>query len=126
MRSSGGVATVVEAAAHPSWALVSGLPRAWWGGAVARLGRVAGRDLVDMGGTSTDVCLIAGGSTVRSAERSVAGLPVRLPTVDLQTVGAGGGSIVRRDAAARSASGRRARAPIRVPPVTALAERDRP
>ena len=51
-----------------------------------------------MGGTSTDVCLIAGGEAGRAAEREVAGLPVRLPTVDLQTVGAGGGSIVWRDA----------------------------
>ena len=99
MRSSGGVATVVEAAAHPSWALVSG-PAAGVVGAEL-VARLAGRrDAIsfDMGGTSTDVCLIAGGSTVRSAERSVAGLPVRLPTVDLQTVGAGGGSIVWRDA----------------------------
>jgi N-methylhydantoinase A len=53
---------------------------------------------LDMGGTSTDVCLIAGGAAERSAERSVAGLPVRLPSVDLHTVGAGGGSIARLDA----------------------------
>jgi len=99
MRSSGGVATVVEAAAHPSWALVSG-PAAGVVGAelVAQLAGRPDAIAFDMGGTSTDVCLIAGGSTVRSAERSVAGLPVRLPTVDLQTVGAGGGSIVWRDA----------------------------
>jgi N-methylhydantoinase A len=46
-----------------------------------------------MGGTSTDVCLIAGGRAERSTERSVGGLPLRLPTVDIHTVGAGGGSI---------------------------------
>jgi N-methylhydantoinase A len=99
MRSSGGVATVVEAAAHPSWALVSG-PAAGVVGAELVSGRAGQPDAIsfDMGGTSTDVCLIAGGSTIRSAERSVDGLPVRLPTVDLQTVGAGGGSIVWRDA----------------------------
>jgi N-methylhydantoinase A len=51
-----------------------------------------------MGGTSTDVCLIAGGAVERSVERSVAGLPVRLPSIDLHTVGAGGGSIARLDA----------------------------
>jgi len=51
-----------------------------------------------MGGTSTDVCLIAAGEAGRASEREVAGLPLRLPTVDLQTVGAGGGSIVWRDA----------------------------
>ena len=51
-----------------------------------------------MGGTSTDVCLIADGHAERTAERAVGGLPIRLPTVDLHTVGAGGGSIVWRDA----------------------------
>src|ERR671934_1132113 len=53
---------------------------------------------VDVGGTSTDVGLISRGSAGRAAERAVAGLPLRLPTVDLHTVGAGGGSIVWRDA----------------------------
>src|SRR5207253_7434292 len=52
----------------------------------------------DMGGTSTDVCLIAGGKVERAAERTVGGLPIRLPTVDVHTVGAGGGSIAWRDA----------------------------
>jgi N-methylhydantoinase A len=51
-----------------------------------------------MGGTSTDVCLISGGRAERSSERAVSGLPIRLPTVDLHTVGAGGGSLVWRDA----------------------------
>jgi N-methylhydantoinase A len=99
MRSSGGVATVEEAAAHPSWALVSG-PAGGVVGAelVAGLAGFENAISFDMGGTSTDVCLIAGGASVRSTERSVGGLPVRLPTVDLQTVGAGGGSIVWRDA----------------------------
>jgi N-methylhydantoinase A len=44
------------------------------------------------------VCLIRGGQAGRSSEREVGGLPLRLPMVDLQTVGAGGGSIVWRDA----------------------------
>jgi N-methylhydantoinase A len=98
MRSSGGVAALAEAAAHPSFVLVSGPA----GGVVGaeRIAREAGVEnaiSLDMGGTSTDVCLIAGGRAERSAERSVAGLPVRLPTIDLHTVGAGGGSIVWRD-----------------------------
>ncbi len=98
MRSSGGVATLAEAAAHPALALVSG-PAAGVVGA-ARIARLAGVDdaiSLDMGGTSTDVCLIAGGEVGRATEREVGGLPLRLPTVDLQTVGAGGGSIVWRD-----------------------------
>ena len=52
----------------------------------------------DMGGTSTDVCLIAGGKPGRSEGREVAGFPVQLPMLDIHTVGAGGGSIVWRDA----------------------------
>jgi N-methylhydantoinase A len=98
MGSAGGVVAVEEAAAHPARALVSG-PAAGVVGA-ARIARLAGVENAisfDMGGTSTDVCLISGGSAGRAAEREVAGLPVRLPTVDLQTVGAGGGSIVWRD-----------------------------
>ena len=94
MRSSGGVATIEEAAAHPAWALVSG-PAAGVVGA-ARAAQLAGIEnaiSLDMGGTSTDVCLIAGGEAARSTERAVAGLPIRLPTIDLHTVGAGGGSI---------------------------------
>jgi N-methylhydantoinase A len=52
----------------------------------------------DMGGTSTDVCLLPGGRAARVAERELGGFPIRLPTVDLHTVGAGGGSLVRVDA----------------------------
>ncbi len=95
MRSSGGLATLAEAAAHPAVALVSG-PAAGVVGAA----RVAGAEeaiTLDMGGTSTDVCLIQGGAAGRSSGRQVGGLPLRLPMVDLQTVGAGGGSIVWRD-----------------------------
>ena len=98
MRSSGGVATLAEAAAHPAVALVSG-PAAGVVGAAA-IARLAGAEnavSLDMGGTSTDVSLIVDGRPGRATARDVAGFPVRLPTVDLQTVGAGGGSIVWRD-----------------------------
>jgi N-methylhydantoinase A len=94
MRSSGGVASLDEVAAHPAIALVSG-PAAGVVGA-ARICALAGiEDAVsfDMGGTSTDVCLVVGGRAGRAAEKEVGGLPIRLPTVDLHTVGAGGGSI---------------------------------
>jgi N-methylhydantoinase A len=99
MRSSGGVATPAEAAAHPATILVSG-PAAGVIGA-ARIAALAGIDdavAFDMGGTSTDVCLIADGRAERASERTIDGLPIHLPTVDLHTVGAGGGSIVWRDA----------------------------
>ncbi|HEX2045028.1 MAG TPA: hydantoinase/oxoprolinase family protein [Gaiellaceae bacterium] len=99
MRSSGGVCTLAEAAEHPSFVLVSGPAAGVVGAArVANLAGVENAISLDMGGTSTDVCLIAGGEAGRSGEREVGGLPIRLPTVDLQTVGAGGGSIAARDA----------------------------
>jgi N-methylhydantoinase A len=99
LRSSGGVATLDEAARHASWALLSGPA----GGVVgaARIAEQAGfADAIafDMGGTSTDVCLITSGAAERSVERTIAGLPIRLPSVDVHTVGAGGGSIAWIDA----------------------------
>ena len=98
MRSSGGVATLEEAAAHAAFALLSG-PAAGVVGA-ARVAALAGFENAlsfDMGGTSTDVCAIVDGGVRREQERMVGGLPVRLPTVAVHTVGAGGGSIVRLD-----------------------------
>ena len=98
MLSSGGVATVEEAAAHPATILVSGPAAGVVGaGLVARRAGFEHAIAFDMGGTSTDVCLLPGGRASRVAERTVGGLPIRLPSVDLHTVGAGGGSIVRRD-----------------------------
>lgn len=52
---------------------------------------------LDIGGTSADVCLIAGGQPEVRAETAVAGLPVGMPTVDIANVGAGGGSITWLD-----------------------------
>jgi N-methylhydantoinase A len=98
MRSSGGLATLEEAAAHAAFALLSG-PAAGVVGA-ARIARLAGFEdalAFDMGGTSTDVCAIVGGAARREHEREVGGFPVRLPTLAVHTVGAGGGSIVRLD-----------------------------
>jgi N-methylhydantoinase A len=99
MLSSGGVATIDAAAAHPATILVSGPAGGVVGaGLVARGAGFDNAIAFDMGGTSTDVCLLPGGRAARVAERVVGGLPIRLPTVDLHTVGAGGGSIVRLDA----------------------------
>jgi N-methylhydantoinase A len=98
MRSSGGLVSLEEAAAHAAWALLSG-PAAGVVGA-ARVAQLAGVERAiafDMGGTSTDVCAIVGGEATRSTERLVGGLPIRLPTLDVHTVGAGGGSLVWRD-----------------------------
>ena len=98
MRSSGGVASLAEAAAHPAFALLSGPAAGAVGAAMAaRTAGIENAVSLDMGGTSTDVALITGGEVERGAERSVGGYPVRLPSVDIQTVGAGGGSIAWRD-----------------------------
>ncbi len=99
MLSSGGVAALADAAAHPATILVSGPAAGVVGaGLVARRAGFADAIAFDMGGTSTDVCLLPGGRAARVAERDVGGLPIRLPSVDLHTVGAGGGSLVRVDA----------------------------
>ena len=94
MQSSGGVCELAEAAAHPVRLLLSGPA-----GGVAAVKALGGGDSVsfDMGGTSTDVCLIRGGEAGISAQRAIAGLPMRVPHVDIHTVGAGGGSIAWLD-----------------------------
>ncbi len=94
MRSSGGLIGADEAARLPAAILLSGPA----GGVVAAtaLGRAMGRDHLvsfDMGGTSTDVCRIDFGRPEVTYERSIDGLPCRMPAVAIHTVGAGGGSI---------------------------------
>jgi N-methylhydantoinase A len=92
MLSSGGVATLKQAAAHPAAMLLSGPA----GGAVAaRLVAEPPALGFDMGGTSCDTFFLAdgGGESELTVDRRVAGLPVRLPMVDIHTVSAGGGSI---------------------------------
>lgn len=93
IQSSGGVATAEQAAALPATTLLSG-PAGGVAGAFA-VAREAGFESVltlDMGGTSTDVSLCPG-HIPYTTEWSVSDLPVRLPSVDVHTVGAGGGSI---------------------------------
>ncbi len=98
MRSSGGLMSIGAASRLPAAALLSGPA----GGVVATaaLGRALGDARLiafDMGGTSTDVCRVEGGVPQSSFERSVGGLPCRLPSVAVHTVGAGGGSVGWRD-----------------------------
>ncbi len=99
MLSSGGVVSAEEAAAHPARILVSGPAAGVVGaGLVARRAGFEHAIAFDMGGTSTDVCLLPHGRATRVAEREIGGFPIRLPSVDLHTVGAGGGSLIRLDA----------------------------
>jgi N-methylhydantoinase A len=99
MQSNGGRLPAEAMRESAITALYSG-PAAGVVGATRQAARSGFNDLItfDMGGTSTDVCLLPGGRAARVAERVVGGFPIRLPTVDLHTVGAGGGSLVRRDA----------------------------
>jgi N-methylhydantoinase A len=76
-------------------ALLSG-PAAGVMGAARQAGRSGYGNLVtlDIGGTSTDVCVVTAGRPQLTQEFKIDGLPVRLPVLDINTVGAGGGSIV--------------------------------
>jgi N-methylhydantoinase A len=76
-------------------ALLSG-PAAGVMGATRQAQRSGFGDLItlDMGGTSTDVCLVAGGRPELTHEFNIEELPIRVPVLDINTVGAGGGSIV--------------------------------
>jgi N-methylhydantoinase A len=93
-QSSGGLMSIGRAGEMPIRTALSG-PAAGVVGAVAAGARSSRRDLItfDMGGTSTDVCLVRDGKPEKAFGRSVAGFPVRLPSIDIHTVGAGGGSI---------------------------------
>jgi N-methylhydantoinase A len=94
MRSDGGVATPRAARANPAHMMLSG-PAA---GVIA--GRELGRRLkranlvtFDMGGTSADFSAIAEGEPRSVRERAIDGQPLRLPSLDIETISAGGGSI---------------------------------
>src|SRR4029453_14641285 len=94
MRSSGGTATVEEAAASGAWSVLSGPAGGAVGaGGLARLAGGGHRVGIDMGGTSCDVCVVDGGEVRRTDSREIDGRPIQLPMVDVHTVGAGGGSI---------------------------------
>ncbi len=98
MTSAGGLVPATEAADLPVALLLSGPAGGVVAGAAAA--RAAGfPDAVtfDMGGTSTDVCLVKGGVPEPAPGRMAAGFPVRLPALDIHTIGAGGGSIARID-----------------------------
>src|SRR5262249_43393063 len=93
-QSNGGVISAALAQQFPARTVLSG-PAAGVSGALA-LGRLAGApNLItfDMGGTSTDVTLIDRGQPSMARNTEVHGYPLKLPMLDIHTVGAGGGSI---------------------------------
>jgi N-methylhydantoinase A len=97
-QSNGGVISAKAAQTFPARTVLSG-PAAGVVGATV-IGRASGfEDLitVDMGGTSTDVSLIENGRPRMSNDAIVHGYPLKLPMLDIHTVGAGGGSIATVD-----------------------------
>jgi len=98
MQSNGGTITARLAGRQAVRTALSG-PAAGVIGAwsVARALRLTRVITFDMGGTSTDVSLIDGALRYRS-EWDIGGLPVKIPAIDIHTVGAGGGSLVHVDA----------------------------
>ena len=100
MQARGGVTTSEIARGHPLRLFLSGPAAGVIGGRV--IGENAGvADLItlDVGGTSCDIALIRDGEPVVRAEGAVAGYPVRVPMIDVNTIGAGGGSIAWLDEA---------------------------
>jgi N-methylhydantoinase A/oxoprolinase/acetone carboxylase beta subunit len=98
MTSAGGLVTATEAADLPVALLLSG-PAGGVQAAAAAAAAAGFADAVsfDMGGTSTDVCLILGATPEPAPGRTAGGFPIRLPSLDIHTIGAGGGSIARID-----------------------------
>lgn len=95
MLSSGGRSRLAYASEYPVHTALSGPA----GGVVGALAcaREVGVDRIitlDMGGTSTDVSLCAGELTI-SQEAEISGMPLRVPVIDIHTVGAGGGSLAQ-------------------------------
>ncbi|AZO07886.1 hydantoinase/oxoprolinase family protein [Mesorhizobium sp. M3A.F.Ca.ET.080.04.2.1] len=101
MQANGGMMASSLVARHAVQTVMSG-PAAGVLAASA-IAKRAGIDNVvtgDMGGTSFDVAIVANGEPIISAEKELAyAVPIRIPMIDIHTVGAGGGSIARLDKA---------------------------
>jgi N-methylhydantoinase A len=99
VHSNGGLMSVATAAAAPVRTCLSG-PAAGVIGAAVVAAQAGFPDVVtfDAGGTSTDVSVVVGGQATSSSSRHVAGHPVKVPSVGVDVIGAGGGSIAHVDA----------------------------
>lgn len=97
-QSNGGVISFDQAQQHPVRTILSG-PAAGVVGATAVAGLAGYPNIItfDMGGTSTDVALIEGATPRFALETEVHGHPLRVPMLDIETVGAGGGSLAAVD-----------------------------
>ena len=92
--SNGGLMSIDESMKYPVKTALSG-PAAGVVGAQYITDLIEEKDLitVDIGGTSTDISLVVNGRFEASDEKTISGYPVRIPSIDISTIGAGGGSI---------------------------------
>jgi N-methylhydantoinase A len=98
MHSGGGLFSTTDAVESAVRTVLSGPAAA--GVALRALAEREGTDHavgLDVGGTSADVTVVRGGDLVRTTGTEVGGYPVETPTIDVRTVGEGGGSVVRVD-----------------------------
>ena len=94
MEASGGLMTVATARERPVHTVLSGPAGGVVASAhVAALSGFADIITMDMGGTSTDISLILGGEPQVTREASLERTPIRIPVIDINAIGAGGGSI---------------------------------
>ncbi|MFZ4451702.1 hydantoinase/oxoprolinase family protein [Salibacterium aidingense] len=94
MKSNGGIMTMSEASENVIQTLLSGPS----GGVVAAsfiAGKLGSENIItfDMGGTSTDVALIENQAPRLTLESQLSGYPLKVPMIEMETVGAGGGSL---------------------------------
>lgn len=104
MQSNGGIATDQTIAEEPVSMLFSGpsagiLGGKWRAGANTASGEPNNTITLDMGGTSADIGIVADGEIVEAnvRETEIGGYPVMIPMIDIETIGAGGGSIAYLD-----------------------------
>jgi N-methylhydantoinase A len=108
MKSDGGVTSAATCVRQPVQTVLSG-PAAGVVGAVS-VGRSAGYDdiiSIDVGGTSADICLVREGRPEVTKDGMIGPFPLKLPIVDIHTIGAGGGSIAAVTSAGRLTVGPR-------------------
>jgi len=108
MKSDGGVTSAATCVRQPVQTVLSG-PAAGVVGAVSVAGAAGHRDIIsiDVGGTSADICLVRDGRPEVTKDGMVGPFPLKLPMVDIHTIGAGGGSIASVSAGGRLTVGPR-------------------
>ena len=108
MKSDGGVTSAATCVRQPVQTVLSG-PAAGVVGALS-VARAAGIDdiiSIDVGGTSADICLVRGGRPEITKDGTIGPFPLKLPMIDIHTIGAGGGSIAVASGAGRLTVGPR-------------------